>query len=158
MNNFSVDYAGSYINWANTSSFIIPGTLSTLILPAKNNNSSRQLFFSDVVLVSNYYCCKEEAIKLISYYMIDISYKTVKQSHLKKLQIIQNINNLMSQVIFMFSDWILIKQIIVSSTFFCCWGKRILGKMPSRRMSNFFLRTVWWQELQDKFWVERDTP
>ena len=48
--------------------------------------------------------------------MIDIVYKTVKPSHLKKLQIIQNINNLMPQAVFIFSDWILIKQIIVSST------------------------------------------
>ena len=56
--------------------------------------------------------------------MIDIIYKTVKLSHLKKLQIIQNMKNLMFQVIFIFSDWILIKQIIVSSTSFCCSGIR----------------------------------
>ena len=36
--------------------------------------------------------------------MIDIIHETVKPSHLKKLQIIKNINNLMSQVIFIFSD------------------------------------------------------
>ena len=36
--------------------------------------------------------------------MIDIIYETVKPSHLKKLQIIQNMNNLMFQVIFIFSD------------------------------------------------------
>ena len=46
--------------------------------------------FSDVVLVSNYHGCKGEAIKLIPYYMTDIIYKTVKPSHLKKLQVIQN--------------------------------------------------------------------
>ena len=34
--------------------------------------------------------------------MIDIIYKTVKPSHLEKLRIIQNINNLMFQVIFMY--------------------------------------------------------
>ena len=34
--------------------------------------------------------------------MIDIIYKTAKPSHLKKLQILQNINNLMFQVIFIF--------------------------------------------------------
>ena len=61
-------------------------------------------FFSDVVLVSNYHGCKGETIKLIPYYMVDIIYKTVKPSHLKKLQIIQNIKNLMSQLIFIFSD------------------------------------------------------
>ena len=37
--------------------------------------------------------------------MIDIIYKTVNSSHLEKLvQIIQNINNLMFQVNFIFSD------------------------------------------------------
>ena len=50
--------------------------------------------------------------------MIDIIYKTVKLSHLEKLQIIQNINKLMFQVIFIFSDRILIKKIIVSFTHF----------------------------------------
>ena len=48
--------------------------------------------------------------------MIDIICKTVKPSHLKELHIIQNIKNLMFQVIFIFSDLILTKQIIVSST------------------------------------------
>ena len=47
---------------------------------------------------------KEKIIKLIPYYMIDIIYKDVKPSHLKKLQIIQHIKNLMFQVIFIFSD------------------------------------------------------
>ena len=55
--------------------------------------------------MSNYHGCKEEAINLIPHYLIDIIHKTVKPSHLEKLQIIQNINKL-----------ILIKQIIVSST------------------------------------------
>ena len=49
------------------------------------------------------------------HYLIDIIDKTVEPSHLEKLQIIQNINKLIFQVIFIFSDWILIKQIIVSS-------------------------------------------
>ena len=66
--------------------------------------------------MSNYHGCKGEAINLIPHYLIDIIHKTVKQSHLEKLQIMQNINKLMLQVIFIFSDWILIKQIIVSST------------------------------------------
>ena len=68
------------------------------------------LFFSDVILVSNCHGCKEEAINLIPHYLIDIIHKTVKPSHLEKLQIIQNINKLMFQVIFIFSDWILIKK------------------------------------------------
>ena len=62
-----------------------------------------QLFFS-VNLVPNDHGCKGETIKLIPYYMIDAIYKTVKPSQLRKLQIIQNINNLMFQVIFIFSD------------------------------------------------------
>ena len=40
----------------------------------------------------------------------------------RKLKIIQNINNLMFHATFLFSDWIFIKQIIVFSTPFCCWG------------------------------------
>ena len=43
--------------------------------------------------------------------------------HLEKLQIMQNINNLILQVIFIFSDEILVKQIIVFSTPLCCWEK-----------------------------------
>ena len=66
--------------------------------------------------MSNYHGCKEEVINLIPHYLIDIIYKTVKPSHLEKLQIIQNVNKLMFQVIFIFSDWILIEQIIASST------------------------------------------
>ena len=102
MNNFSVDYAGLYINWASTSLYIIPGTLPTFNLPIKSHPSQGS-FFSDVVLVSKYHGCEGEATKLIQYYIIGIIYKTVKPLHLKKLQIIQNINNLMFQVIFMFS-------------------------------------------------------
>ena len=46
ISNFSVDYAGLYINWANASLFIISGsTLPTLKLPIKTHPSSRQLFF-----------------------------------------------------------------------------------------------------------------
>ena len=71
---------------------------------------------------------KEKQKKIIPYCMIDIIYKTLKPSHFTKKQIIQNIKNLMFQVIFIFSDWILIKQIIVSSTPFCCWGKQIFER------------------------------
>ena len=48
--------------------------------------------------------------------MIDIIYKSVKPSQLEKLQIIQNIKKLMFRILLIFSDWILLKQIIVSST------------------------------------------
>ena len=40
--------------------------------------------FSDVILVPNYYGYKEEAINLIPHYLIDITYKTVKPSHLER--------------------------------------------------------------------------
>ena len=66
--------------------------------------------------MSNYHGCKEEAINLIQHYLIDIIYKTVKPSHLEKLQIIQNVNKLMFRVIFIFSEWIMMEQIISSST------------------------------------------
>ena len=68
--------------------------------------------------MSNYHGCKEEVINLIPHYLIDIIYKTVKPSHLEKLQIIQNVNKIMFQVIFIFSDWILIEQIMASSNRF----------------------------------------
>ena len=68
--------------------------------------------------------------------MIDTIYKAVKQSHLKKLQIIQNINNLMIQAIFIWNK-ILIKQIIVFSTPFYCRRKQIFEKMPPGGMKNF---------------------
>ena len=65
--------------------------------------------------MSNYHGSKEEAINLIPHYLIDIIHKTVKPSHLEKLQIIQNISKLFFKVIFIFSDRILINQVIVYS-------------------------------------------
>ena len=78
--------------------------------------------------MSNYHGCKREAVNLIPHYLIDIIHKTVKSSQLEKLQIIQNIIKLMFQVIFTFCDWILIKQIIVSSTSF------VLGETDSQKI------------------------
>ena len=72
--------------------------------------------FSDVILVSNYHGCKKVAINLLPHYLIDNIHKTVKPSHFEKLQLIQSINKVMFQVIFILSDWVLIKQIIVCST------------------------------------------
>ena len=57
-------------------------------------------------------------MNLIPHYLVDIIHKTVKPPNLEKLYIIQNVPILMFQVIFIFSDWISIKQIIVSSTSF----------------------------------------
>ena len=68
----------------------------------------------------------------------------------------QNIDNLISQVIFVYSDWILIKKIIFSPISFRCWGKQIFEIILSEGMSNFLLPRVWWQELEDDFCVERD--
>ena len=81
-----------------------------------------------IILVSYYHGCKGEAINLIPHYLVDIIHKTVKPSHLKQLQIMQDITKLMFQVILIFSDWILIKQIIVSSTLFA-FGKTDFQKV-----------------------------
>ena len=70
--------------------------------------------------MSYYHGCNGEAVNLTPHNMIDIIYKAVEQWHLEKLQTIQNKNNLMAQAIFIFSDWILINQIIVFSTPFIC--------------------------------------
>ena len=83
---------------------------------------------SDSILVSNYHGCKDEAINLIPHCLIDIIYKTVKLSHMEKLQIIQNVNNLMFEVIFIFSDCVLIKQIMIFSTLF------VLGKTDFQKI------------------------
>ena len=64
----------------------------------------KEAILSDVILMSNYHGCKEETINLTTHYLIDIIHKTVKPSHLEKLQIKKNINRLMFQVIFIFSD------------------------------------------------------
>ena len=42
--------------------------------------------FSDVILVSNYHGCKEEVANKLNTTLFDIVYKTVKSSHLEKLQ------------------------------------------------------------------------
>ena len=65
--------------------------------------------------------------------MTDVIYKTVKPSRLEKLQIKQNIKNIMFQVIFTFSDWILIKKVIVSSPPFRCWGNRLSKEFCLRK-------------------------
>ena len=71
--------------------------------------------------------------------MIDNIYKTVRPSNSKKLQVIQNIKDLMFKVIFIFSDSVLIKQIIVSSIPFCYWEKQIFERMLPWARSNFLL-------------------
>ena len=108
-------------------------------LPIKSHPFIIVATFSDVVLVSNYHDCKEEAINLIPHYLIDIIHDTIRSS---KYQITQNINKLMFQVIFKFFDWILIKQIIVSSTPF------LLGK------TDFLKNSTWSFDWGTGAWVK----
>ena len=128
--------------------------------------------FSDVILVSSYPSCNRKTINLIPHYMIR------DRSYLEKLQIIQNINNLMFQVIFIFSDWSLINQIIAFATPFCCWWKHFFKifyleiwvgrgawvKMPrfnvfSRNVTNIYFkifstrsRIHKFEKIQQTFW------
>ena len=100
--------------------------------------------------MSNYHGCKRETINLIPHYLIDIIHKTIKPSYLEKLQIIQNIYNLMFQVVFIFSDWILIKQIIVSSAPFVLGETNFLkillevlrGELADGMSKNAYIE--WW--------------
>ena len=99
VNNFSVEKVDLYINWGNTFLFIISNFEST----DKKPPFTKVAIFSDIVLVSNYHGCTGETLYLIPHYLIDTIHTTVKQSHLEKLQIIQNINKLMFLLIFIFS-------------------------------------------------------
>ena len=70
-------------------------------------------------------------LNLIPYYLIDIIYKIVaKAITFKKIAIIPNENKPMFQAIFIFSDWILIEQIIAFSPppHLLSWGKQIFKK------------------------------
>ena len=103
--------------------------------------------------------------------------KAVKSLHLEKLQILQNINNLMFLVIFIFSDWILIKQVTVfsisfwnkflkSSAWSFEWGTRAWVKIPrfnafSRNANTINLKNLChtWSNVQfikirQAFWRE----
>ena len=61
-------------------------------------------FFLNVDLVSNYHGFKGEIIKLMPYYMINIIYQIVNPLHLKKLEFVPNIKNIMFQVTFIIYD------------------------------------------------------
>ena len=63
------------------------------------------------------------------HYLIDLVHKTVKPSYLEEI-INHTINILMFQVIFIFSDWILIKQILVFSTPFRLEEKDFQNVLP----------------------------
>ena len=64
--------------------------------------------------MSDYHGCKEEVINL--YHTIWYYLQNVKDITFRKMSIIPNVNKLMLLVIFIFSDWILTEQMIVSST------------------------------------------
>ena len=70
----------------------------------------------------------------------EIPIKTPIKSHpllrLEKLQIIPNINNLMFQVIFIFSDWAFTKQIIDFFNHFCLGETEFLPGTLSREWVN----------------------
>ena len=114
--NFSVDYTSLHLNSANTCLLIIAGTPSTLELLIKSHPSSRLQFF--------FWCSfsiklpwlqrrrnKTNTILHDRYYL-----QNCKNITFEKLHVIENVKNVMFQVIFVFSDWILMKQITVSFT------------------------------------------
>ena len=79
VNNFSVDWVGLYVNWANNSLIIILGKLPTYKNPTykkpylpdstyKNPVLINVVIFSDVVLVSKSHGSKGEKINVIPYY------------------------------------------------------------------------------------------
>ena len=149
--NFSVDYTNLHLNSANTSLLIIASTPSTLKLLIKSHPSSRLQFF--------FWCSfsikwpwlqrrrnKTNTILHDRYYL-----QNCKVITFEKLQVIQNVKNVMFQVMFIFSDWTLMKKIIVSFTHLNCWGKQIFGRMRPEGMSNLLLPTTWWQQLGVSF-------
>ena len=102
--------------------------------------------------MSNYHGCQEEAISLIPHYLIDIIHKTVKPSHLEKLQIIQNINKLMFQVIFIFSDWSFLQPFCLGGNIFSKnsswsfdWGTRARMKMHRFNTFSRNVNTINWK-------------
>ena len=66
VNHFSVDWVGLYINWANTSLFIILGKFPTLNLATyKKPPFIKVAIISDVILVSNFHGYKGKTISLL---------------------------------------------------------------------------------------------
>ena len=63
--------------WDIISLFIIPDTR-----PTSKPSFVKVAIFSDVILVSNYGGCKDETIKLIPYYMIDILFTKLYNHHI----------------------------------------------------------------------------
>ena len=89
--------------------------------------------FSDVILVSNYHGCKVKVANKLNTTLFDRHYlQNSKAITFRKIAIIPNGNKLVFQVIFIFSDLILIEQIIAFSTYpFCLGGSRFSKKSTS---------------------------
>ena len=124
-------------------------------LPINRHTSSRLLLFSDVILVSNYHGCKGEAIKLIPYYMIGIIYKTIKPSHLTKMQMIQIQKTLCSKSSSYFLTEFWWSKSWFHSPFSAVGGNRLSKECCLGGISNFLLPRAWWQEHGGEFWVGR---
>ena len=90
--------------------------------------------------MSNYHGCKEEVITLIPHYLIDTIYKIVaKAIPFRKIAIISNGNKLIFQGIFIFSDWVLIEQIIASYHPF----SSVLGETDFQKIYQEFWVVDW---------------
>ena len=93
--------------------------------------------FSDVILVSNYHGCKEEVRNLVPHYLIDITYKIVAEAiTFRIIAIVPNGNKLFFQIIFIFSDWILIEQIMIEYDFWILIEQTpsVLGETSSQKL------------------------
>ena len=114
---------GLCINWASTSLFVILGKLPTLNLPKKKPPFIKVAIFSDNFSVKLPWL-QRRGTNLIPHYLTDIISNNCKAITFWKIAIIPNGNKLMFQVIFIFSDWILIEQITASSHPFCLGGNK----------------------------------
>ena len=67
----------------------------------------------------------------------------------------------MFQVIFIFSDWAAIRQIIVFSTLFCCWGNRFsfcIGRDDQNLDASFEWVRAWVKMLRINAFSRNVTP
>ena len=90
--------AGLYIKRTNASFISHSWYTSNIESANKKPPIINVAFFSGITLVSDYGCKREDNKTTTMLYDRYFVYKTVKSSHLKKLQIIWNIKNLMFQV------------------------------------------------------------
>ena len=126
VNNFSVDYTCLYINWANTPLCIIPGYTFNFETTCKKARLIKVaiFFWCSVSINLPWFQRRSNKINTILY----IAFENIaNHTKYKKPNV---------PIIFIFSDWILIKQIIIFSTPFCCWRKQIFERMLPWGMSN----------------------